>query len=145
MGYSCPVCEDPQADGVHLANHLAITAMTRGGDHEEFLDEHVPEWQELGEDELAERLQGAADETEYPQVFEDTTGGHDHDHDHTGSPQRGHGSGADSIPFDTEIPDAPSDDEAGEIIEEAMELTRKRQENSSESDTGDDGDEPETE
>lgn len=128
MGYSCPVCEDPQADGVHLANHLAITAMTRGGDHEEFLDDHVPDWQELGEQELAERLRERAEETEYPQVFEDTTGGHDHDHDHTGSPQRGGGSPTDSIPFEADMPDEPGEDDAEEIMEEAMELTRKRRE-----------------
>ncbi|WP_336325335.1 DUF5810 domain-containing protein [Halovenus sp. HT40] len=144
MGYSCPVCEDPQADGVHLANHLAITAMTRGGDHEAFLDEYVPNWQELDEQSLAEKLQGSAEETEYPQVFEDTTGGHDHDHDHTGSPQRGGGSPTDSIPFEADMPDEPSEDDAEEIMEEAMELTRKRRENTGSAEDGE-NDEGETE
>lgn len=144
MGYSCPVCEDPQADGIHLANHLAITAMTRGGDHEEFLDEHVPEWQELGEQELAEKLQENAEETEYPQVFEDTTGGHDHDHSHTGSPQHRGGSPTDSIPFEADMPDDPGEDDAEEIIEEAMELTRKRRENTESAEDGE-NDEAETE
>jgi len=134
MGFSCPVCEDPQADGVHLANHLAITAMTRGGDHEAFLDEEVPNWQELGEEGLAERLRAVAEETEYPQVFEDTTGSHDHEH--------GGKSPTDSVPYETDLPDGLSDEESGEIMEEAMELTRKRRE-SEDADNGDD--EPETE
>ena len=38
MGYACPVCEDPQSDATHLANHLAFTAMLRGGEHGEWLD-----------------------------------------------------------------------------------------------------------
>jgi len=134
MGYSCPVCDDPQADGVHLANHLAITAMTRGGAHEQFLDDTVPGWQELGEDELAERLRGAAEETDYPQVFEDTTDhDHEHSHDHHGGTNTGQRS-ASPVPFETEIPDDPSEDDAGEILEEAMELTRKRREHTEDSD-----------
>lgn len=116
MGFRCPVCGDPQADAGHLANHLAITAVTRGGSHEDWLDEHVPDWEELGEAGLAEEVHELADDAEYPQVFEDTTGqdlgasegtghgdhtGHDHgdpsthDHgDHTGHDhgnQSGHG------------------------------------------------------
>lgn len=139
MGYSCPVCGDPQADGVHLANHLAITAMTRGGDHEQYLDEHVPDWQELGEEGLAAELAEAADETEYPQVFEDTTPDHSHDHDHSGDR-----TAQDSIPFETELPDG-DDEEATEIVEEAMELTRERRNNTGESEPQSESDEPETE
>ncbi|WP_331236119.1 DUF5810 domain-containing protein [Natronorarus salvus] len=46
MGYACPVCEAPQRDAAHLANHLAFTAI--GGDdaHETWLDDHVPDWGE---------------------------------------------------------------------------------------------------
>jgi hypothetical protein len=80
MGYACPVCEDPQADGGHLANHLAFTAMTGGGDHEAWLDDHVPEWGQLGEAELADAVVADAEETEFPQVFEES-GVEDHDHD----------------------------------------------------------------
>lgn len=46
MGYACPVCEERQVDAEHLANHLAFTAILRGGDHEAWLDEHVPTWDE---------------------------------------------------------------------------------------------------
>jgi hypothetical protein len=139
MGFSCPVCEDPQADGVHLANHLAITAMARGGDHEEFLDEHVPNWQELGETALAEQLRSTAEEMEYPQVFEDTTGD---SHNHSGEASTQHRSTADSVPFEAEMPDDPGDGETEEIMQEAMELTRQRRANGTEES---DDDEPETE
>ena len=160
MGYSCPVCEDPQADGVHLANHLAFTAMVRGGDHEAYLDEHVPGWAELSEAELAEELGDVAEETEYPQVFEDTTEeGHDrehaghgeHDHDH-GSGHHGHGGpaspsrsgqgrpGDDPLPSGTSVPEPSQDDETEEILREARELTRKRREGG---DGGSDGDQDE--
>lgn len=129
MGYSCPVCSDPQADGVHLANHLAITALTRGGGHEEFLDETTPGWRELSEEELAELIVEEAEEADYPQVFEDTTGGHDHSHDHE--------TGAESVPVETDMPDG--DEQTEEVLKQAMELTQKRRENAS------DSDEPETE
>ncbi len=136
MGYSCPVCSDPQADGVHLANHLAITALTRGGDHEEYLEESVPEWQDLSEDELAEELIEEATEADYPQVFEDTTTDHEHDHQTTG---------ADSIPYETEMPDA--DEETADVLEEAMEMTQQRRQNAAgeEGDDDEETDEPETE
>ncbi len=45
MGYVCPVCEEPQLDAEHLANHVAFTAILRGGDHEEWLAEHAPTWE----------------------------------------------------------------------------------------------------
>jgi len=116
MGYSCPVCGDPQADDVHLANHLAFTAIARGGDHEAWLDESVPEWGGMGESELAEAVADHAEETEYPQVFEDTTGGHDH-------------GGADLPPGTEQLtPDGSLDAEAKEILAEAREMTRKRRE-----------------
>lgn len=144
MGYSCPVCGDPQADGIHLANHLAITALTRGGDHEEYLDEHVPDWEELGEDGLAEKVVEMAEDAEYPQLFEDTTQhehehGHDHTHEHGGSDHE-HGRASetgspDELPFEAEIPDTEGD--AAEIIQEAQELTRKRRESTRDSEKSD--------
>jgi hypothetical protein len=144
MGYQCPVCDDPQADGHHLANHLAFTAMLGDGDHEAWLDEHVPDWGDADPEGLAEDVTDLAEETEYPQVFEDTTGGtegdhtgHDHQHDHAHG-----GSGLDGS-------DAPpggvadvgeafdlGDDDADEVLAEARELTRQRR-----ADEGDDGDE----
>jgi len=76
-GYACPVCDDPQADIGHLANHLAFTAILRDEAHADWLDEHVPAWNEYDEAELSSALADHTDrleEREYPQVFEDTTG-----------------------------------------------------------------------
>jgi hypothetical protein len=77
MGYECPVCAAPQADERHLADHLAMTALTRGGDHESWLEDTVPEWERMGPDELGPVVAESATEREFPQVFEDTTA-HDH-------------------------------------------------------------------
>jgi hypothetical protein len=122
MGYACPVCDDPQADDVHLANHLAFTAMTGGDDHEAWLDERVPDWGQLGEDELSTEVVEYADETEFPQVFEDTVDrsgdGHSHDHEH------GHGhdlpQGADRHRGSNALSDHDS-----EVLAEARDLTRE--------------------
>jgi len=123
MGYSCPVCGDPQADDVHLANHLAFTAMLRGGEHEQWLDEHAPDWGQLDDDGLAEIVVEHAEETEYQQVFEDTTG-HDHGREQTGS-----------LPGGAEIPSGELDAEASEILTEAREMTRERRESTSDDDS----------
>jgi hypothetical protein len=80
MGYACPVCGDPQADDEHLANHLAFTAMLGDEAHEDWLAEHAPDWDEHDADRLAATVTDHAEEVDFPQVFEDTTG-HDHDHD----------------------------------------------------------------
>ncbi|WP_276258656.1 DUF5810 domain-containing protein [Haloglomus litoreum] len=122
-GYACPVCEDPQADIGHLANHLAFTAMLRNEAHADWLDEHVPGWTDHEEAELSAALEDHTDrleERDYPQVFEDTTGndgsagrddpaersgalfddggahGHDHGHDH--GQGHGHQHGHDHAP-----------------------------------------------
>ncbi len=156
MGLSCPVCEDPQADAKHLANHLAITALTRGGDHEEWLVENVTDWQSLGEEELAERVKELAEPVEYPTVFEDTT---DQQHETAPSHSCGHShahTGAESDPPDQErgtgsLPDGaelftgqPDGDETAEAIKEAMEMTRTRRERS-EQETHESADNSETE
>ncbi|WP_458206858.1 DUF5810 domain-containing protein [Haladaptatus sp. NG-SE-30] len=80
MGFACPVCETPQSDGEHLANHLAFAAILGDDEHEAWLDEHVPEWDDYGPDELAPRVTELAPEADYPHVFDDTV--HDHDHGH---------------------------------------------------------------
>ena len=151
MGYACPVCGDPQVDARHLANHLAFTAMLGREDHEAWLDEHAPGWAEEGERELADRVADLADDAEYPQVFEDTTGqldaesddhersgklfeheghGHDHDNDHL---QSGHDHGQGHPHAQTDV---PRDPETQEVLEEARELTREMLEE----DSTDDGD-----
>jgi hypothetical protein len=129
MGYSCPVCGDPQADARHLANHLAFTAVARGGDHEDWLDEHVPGWESMDEEGLAPEVVDLAEETEYPQVFEDTAEQHKHDHQHGGHSSREHGNGG-GVPEDVGMADLPDEDElsaeAADAIERARELTRER-------------------
>jgi hypothetical protein len=113
MGFACPVCGDPQADAGHLANHLAFTALMRGGDHEAFLDEHVPDWERLDESGLGDRVAEHAEETAFPQVFEDTT---DHDHDDGRHRRRP----------DARTPDGAFGAETRDVLEEARELTRER-------------------
>jgi hypothetical protein len=113
MGYACPVCDVPQQDGEHLADHLAFTAMTNGGEHEVWLDEHVPGWGSSGPDDLGPRVVEYAEETTYETVFEDTV----HDHafgDGTLDRSDGQRAGASRL-----------DDEARAIVEEAREMTRE--------------------
>ncbi|RRJ29165.1 DUF5810 domain-containing protein [Halocatena pleomorpha] len=127
MGYECPVCGIPQADGGHLANHMAFTALVHEDDHEAWLDETVSEWSEMGETELSEVLIERAADADFPQVFEDTTtegGHHEHDHERSGA----------LFDDDVESPrgqhhriDSPAlDGEAQAVLEEAQRLTKAR-------------------
>ena len=126
MGYACPVCSIPQADGEHLANHLAFTAIIRSGDHEAWLDEHVPEWSEHGEAELAAIVVKHAPEEEFPQVFEDTVnedGEHQHDHERSGELfEDRFPTGREQVPGRQPAAMSP---ETEAIVEEARELTRE--------------------
>jgi hypothetical protein len=133
MGYACPVCDDPQADAEHLANHLAFTALLGDDDHEAWLDEHAPDWDEADADALAATVTEIAEETDFPQVFEDTTQDHDHDHDHERSGalfddearavERGRERARDLSGLDA------ADEE---ILEEAREMTRQMEEGNDE-------------
>ena len=110
MGYPCPVCETPQRDGEHLANHLAFTAMLHSDDHEDWLDEHVDDWGDRTPADLASAVTEHARETEYDEVFEDTTGsGHDH-HDHA------HGD-----PAQPDVTADPMGDAANAVVDDAVE------------------------
>ncbi|WP_435159452.1 DUF5810 domain-containing protein [Haladaptatus sp. DFWS20] len=140
MGFACPVCATPQSDGKHLANHLAFAAMLGDDEHETWLDEHAPGWDEESPDELASRVTENASEEEYPQVFEDTV--HDHNHHHHGSQehthdQHGHG-------LETELQqaggygrDANMGAEARSILNEAREMTQSMLDGEEESDDED--------
>lgn len=124
MGYACPVCADPQADAEHLANHLAFTAMLGDDDHEAWLEEHAPDWDQADADALAATVTDLAEETDYPQVFEDTVDGHDHDHERSGAlfddesrpVERGRERAQDLSGLD---------DADEEVLEEAREMTRQ--------------------
>lgn len=74
MGYACPVCGAEQVDGVHLANHLAVTASLGRPDHEAWLEEHAPDWAENTPDALADRVVEYAPEIDTPE-FETEGGG----------------------------------------------------------------------
>ncbi|MFC7096989.1 DUF5810 domain-containing protein [Halobaculum marinum] len=143
MGYACPVCETPQRDGEHLANHLAFTAMLRNDEHEAWLDEHVDDWGDRTPADLASVVTEHAAEREYDEVFEDTAGstggrprgergadatrehggGHDHAHGHQhghGDPARPDVSGGGAMGGAAE---AVVDDAVESVLEEAQELT----------------------
>lgn len=75
MGYACPVCEAPQADGEHLANHLAFTAMLHDDAHAAFLDDHVEGWEDKTPGLLGAEVVRFADWTDVETVFDDTTEG----------------------------------------------------------------------
>lgn len=127
MGYACPVCAAPQADGEHLANHLAFSALLHGDEHEEWLDEHAPDWSDRDPDGLAEIVVEHAEHREY-----DTTGdGAEHDH---GVSEDAHSART--------TPSGPSaagidDEEVERIVSEARELTAKRHDDGSDDADGD--------
>jgi hypothetical protein len=121
MGYACPVCADPQADAAHLANHLAFTALLRGGDHEAWLDDHVPDWADRDEEALGEAVASHVEETDFPQVFADTTESHDHAETLPEGVRTGESAGD-----LTEAAGGDLDGEAADVLAEARELTRER-------------------
>lgn len=146
MGYACPVCTVPQRDAEHLANHLAFTAMLHGDEHEAWLDDHVPEWADLGPTELADRVEPHAEAAEYESVFEDTV----HDHgptEHDDPPEERSGAlfdeehAGNTAPFSprgevgsSAIDDRPLDEESEAILEEARRLTEEMLNGDGESD-----------
>lgn len=81
MGLACPVCEVPHPDGEHLADHVAVTAATREGDHRAWLDEHTSDWGELTRTELAGLVTDHAQDVESVDLHEEL-GGHHHDQGH---------------------------------------------------------------
>lgn len=116
MGYACPVCDVPQRDGKHLANHLAFTAMLRHEEHETWLDEHVDDWQDMNAPALADLVVDHAEEREFEELFEDTVEGESHAHPHD------HGQGHGSPAIQTE---GNFSAETQEVLQEARELTQQ--------------------
>jgi hypothetical protein len=147
MGYACPVCDEPQRDAEHLANHLAFQAMTYGDEHESWLDDHAPDWASGGPADLAPRIVEFAPEADYEVVFDDTTvdergpqeqydpdlqgdphatgreepsvGGHGHTHSHT----RTHASDPGTDRGNVDLADL--DPETRTVVEKARDLTRE--------------------
>ncbi|UIO99665.1 DUF5810 domain-containing protein [Halobaculum sp. CBA1158] len=150
MGYACPVCETPQRDGEHLANHLAFTAMLHGDDHEEWLDEHVDGWGDRTPADLASVVTDHASETEYDEVFEDTTGaaGGSPRGEHDGHGDPGRPDAADDAMGDAVggAAEAVVDEAVESVLAEAQELTEEmygmddsNDEHEGEDTAGDDG------
>ncbi|APX97259.1 DUF5810 domain-containing protein [Natronorubrum daqingense] len=126
MGYACPVCEAEQADAVHLANHLAITASLGREGHGEWLEEYAPEWSECSPEELGERVAPHAEEIETPE-FEGTS--HGHDHGRPGGLEQG-------LAQQSRQPGRGSLSTAAEsALQEAQEMTRRMHDDSAESDS----------
>lgn len=138
MGYACPVCAREQADDVHLANHLAVTASLGREDHLEWLSAHAPDWADCTQRELAERVREYAPEVETPE-FESEDHAHGHADDR-GRPfedelaRQAQGMGRGSMTARGGTDGALSADTEA-VLEEARELTRRMYE--------DDGDEDE--
>ncbi|AXR76514.1 hypothetical protein AArc1_0170 [Natrarchaeobaculum sulfurireducens] len=115
MGYACPVCAAEQADAVHLANHLAVTASLGRRDHEDWLTAHAPDWAEYSPAELAELVVEYAEEIDTPD-FED---GHGHEHGRPGGLEG-------ELARQTRHPGRGTlTAEAADVLEEARELTRR--------------------
>lgn len=68
MGYLCPVCDTPQPDGEHLANHVAITAIVRDEDHAAWLDDHAEGWRDASPAELAADLVDHVERIDYDEA-----------------------------------------------------------------------------
>ena len=120
MSYLCPVCEAPFGGGEPLADHLAVTAILHGGDHEAWLDDTVADWDALSPAELGERVVDHAE----------TTDDHEHVGEHSHSdpePASGLPNGIDSGASTRNVGDSTLDADAQAIIEEARELTREIQ------------------
>ena len=150
MGYACPVCDVPQRDGEHLANHLAFTAMLHGDAHESWLDDNAAGWREQGPAELAPRVVDHADSDDYDEVFEDTADagrpdvdarghGHGRGHRHGHGPASDHGAaGGGETPAGGGATRGPAaaDEETARVLEEARELTERMREGGETDDVG---------
>lgn len=161
MGYACPVCDEPQRDAEHLANHLAFQAMTHGGDHETWLDAHAPDWASGGPAALAPRVAAFAPDADYEVVFEDTAGDardgtsfdpdlqgeptsgdrtHGHGYEHGHDPGHGHEHGDGRPHTDAAVQPSDLDPETRGIVENARTLTREMLADETDADTDVDAD-----
>ncbi|AGN01180.1 hypothetical protein L593_06155 [Salinarchaeum sp. Harcht-Bsk1] len=123
MAYACPVCETLAPDGEHLAHHLAIVAMTRGGDHERWLDDHAAGWREEGPEALAATATEYAETVEH-ELADESAGEHPdvgHDHGQTGG--AGHADRVSQI--GGAEPPAADNEETAAVLAEAREITQR--------------------
>jgi hypothetical protein len=132
-GYACPVCETPQRDATHLADHLAFTAMLRGGDHEAWLAEHAPDWRATDAEALADLVAPHAESVAHETVFDADAGAGGHDHE-PGRPF----DGGDAPRGDAS--ERPLDESTRAALAEARAMTRRAREPEDAAETGDDAD-----
>lgn len=128
MSYLCPVCAAPFGGGKPLADHLAVTAILHGGDHETWLNDTVADWASLSRADLGERVVDHAETAD----DHDHIGEHSHsDHEHSHSdpePASGLPNGIDAAGSRREAGgNTAVDADAQAIIDEARELTREMQ------------------
>ncbi|WP_253738897.1 DUF5810 domain-containing protein [Halohasta salina] len=136
MGYLCPVCAEPFGDAAACANHLAVTAILHGEDHDAWLadavdeavdggvdtvDEGAGDWESIPRSELADLVADRAEET----TDHDHPGEHSHTHPVDGS----HEDTTQGRPAITEsaAETAQLDADAEAILDEARELTERMQ------------------
>jgi len=136
MGYACPVCDAPQVDGEHLANHLAFTAMLHDDAHAAFLDDHVDGWEDKTPGRLGAEVVRFADWTDAETVFDDATAGPGRGGGSTGDPDASTGGTDGLIPdvgqlepdldagldLDALADDDTLDAETRRVVEEARKL-----------------------
>ena len=128
MGYACPVCGAVQADAVHLANHLGVTAALGREDHLEWLEAHAPDWADCGPEELAEQVLEHAPEVDTPELEDEGS--------HAGAPSlEAELARQTGLPGRGELTTAGATTaETERVLEEARELTRQLHEPSSDGD-----------
>lgn len=132
MTVECPVCGGPHPDGVHLANHLAFTAIGGDRDHEAWLEKHVPDWGSSDPTTLGRRL---VEGTDHPVGVDDDAGEVPRQQSGTGEPP---GSERPSPLHGGVVADSV----AGDVLEEARALSRAMY---GDVDRVEDGDDPNTE
>ena len=128
MSYLCPVCAAPFGGGKPLADHLAVTAILHGGDHETWLNDTVTDWASLSRADLGERVVDHAETADdHEHIGEHSHSDHEHSHSDP-EPASGLPNGIDAAGSRREAGgNTAVDVDAQAIIDEARELTREMQ------------------
>lgn len=128
MSYLCPVCAAPFGGGKPLADHLAVTAILHGGDHETWLNDTVADWASLSRADLGERVVDHAETADdHEHIGEHSHSDHEHSHSDP-EPASGLPNGIDAAGSRREAGgNTALDADAQAIIDEARELTREMQ------------------
>ena len=125
MSYLCPVCAAPFGGGKPLADHLAVTAILHGGDHETWLNDTVADWASLSRADLGERVVDHAETADdHEHIGEHSHSDHEHSHSDP-EPASGLPNGIDAAGSRREAGgNTAVDADAQAIIDEARALPR---------------------